>query len=967
MTSFVELMGGRPPDPVKSETRGPARVSEDAHQDDVNARANFSMIAAQRSSQAQSIEKGNTACADFGEQDADGNPKRTNIIEESDGIGNQHFDASTARVLWIETNKESHKNRSTPYRTISLKEVIAELGAPACKPKGEGPSVIWSTYVAHDARRREAQEERGQYVALVIDVDKGGPSYGEVQTVIRALFPRAMAVIYSTAGASVQLPKWRVIVPLAAPLEGKLFEDIQDAAFRALGKLGMQCDERMSTPSQICYLPNIPPDARDANGVPLFYVNGVLPGDPLELDDHPIAIDAMRVREKREELIRQSKERKERKRLELERKIREGAATEGDRLIDVFNRSTSVEDALKAYGYTQKHGGSPDWKSKFQQSGSYATRVYDNRWHSLSGSDAREGVGERAVSGGRFGDAYDLYVHYTHHGDHSAAWREIGERIRNSLGDDFNPEQAFTGVFQDLTPAGSPEASADGGWDYIDLFSTTPAPTIKDRMLPDIIAKWSSDQTLLLRAPREFLVFCAISCCAAAIHDGIRIRVKRHGSYLQSARLWINLIGDVSASKSPALKAAKVPLEAISKRLAERKARAWAIYEQALEQHKADKRAAEKAKQPLPWPPEKPSVPGLLTNDINIEALGELLRDTPGGVLCIRDELSGWLRALEGYDKSGKDRPQYLEAYDGGFKSIHRIGRGTINVPNWGMSLLGGIQPSVMADLFQKMDMGDDGLMQRFIPVMARPASVEEDRPADQTALHAYHALVEGLYDIRPPEGSDGEDMAVEQSEEAHAVREDLEADVQALADVACDKPLKGFYGKVRGMYGRMLLTFHCIEVLGKAHPSNVHVSVETAKRVDALFRGFILPSAELFYSEMLGANTRFENARRLAEDLLAHDGEQVTKRHLQRYSTPWRNADDAQRAEMMHVLETYGWVRPIGRGRGKHDLPMAWQINPAVIADQAARRQRVLERKARDRALLVALAEKARADGGEV
>jgi hypothetical protein len=41
---------------------------------------------------------------------------------------------------------------------------------------------------------------------------------------------------------------------------------------------------------------------------------------------------------------------------------------------------------------------------------------------SLSGSDAKRGLGAKSASGGaRFGDAFDLYVHFEHGGDATAA------------------------------------------------------------------------------------------------------------------------------------------------------------------------------------------------------------------------------------------------------------------------------------------------------------------------------------------------------------------------------------------------------------------------------------------------------------------------------------------------------------------------------------------------------------------
>jgi len=105
------------------------------------------------------------------------------------------------------------------------------------------------------------------------------------------------------------------------------------------------------------------------------------------------------------------------------------------------------------------------------------------------------------------------------------------------------------------------------------------------------------------------------------------------------------------------------------------------------------------------------------TNDVTVEKLGELLRDNPHGMLVLRDELAGWLRAL---DKTGRegDREFFLEGWNGtGSYTVDRIGRGTIHIPSLTLSLFGGIQPGKLQALVASAihgGCGDDGLLQRF-------------------------------------------------------------------------------------------------------------------------------------------------------------------------------------------------------------------------------------------------------------
>ncbi len=103
------------------------------------------------------------------------------------------------------------------------------------------------------------------------------------------------------------------------------------------------------------------------------------------------------------------------------------------------------------------YGGNDNWQSPLQKGKSFATKVYDDKWYSLSSSDA--GVGQAARSGGTFGDAFDLYVHYENAGDTKAALRKLGDRQRGeaaaALWEIRNPVKAHKTI-----TAPTPEAKA---------------------------------------------------------------------------------------------------------------------------------------------------------------------------------------------------------------------------------------------------------------------------------------------------------------------------------------------------------------------------------------------------------------------------------------------------------------------------------------------------------------------------
>src|SRR5262249_57512487 len=85
--------------------------------------------------------------------------------------------------------------------------------------------------------------------------------------------------------------------------------------------------------------------------------------------------------------------------------------------------------------------------------------------------------------------------------------------------------------------------------------------------------------------------------------------------------------------------------------------------------------------------------------DTTIEAAQEVLKDSPDGVLCLQDELSGWFGSMEKYsgNRGGmKDRGFWLQAWNGGQYVLNRVGRGAGLIPNLSVSMLGGIQPDLI-------------------------------------------------------------------------------------------------------------------------------------------------------------------------------------------------------------------------------------------------------------------------------
>lgn len=512
------------------------------------------------------------------------------------------------------------------------------------------------------------------------------------------------------------------------------------------------------------------------------------------------------------------------------------------------------------------------------------------------------------------------------------------------------------GDFNDMAQAQGLEAvaatSSNDNLDPIDLFAEFPVPPIRRKMLPAAIADYAFDQGELVGVEPAMIAIPALVACAAALHDGVQLQVKRHETgWRESARLWCAVVGNPSIKKSPSIAKAISRVRKINADLAEDNQKTIAKHAAELEAYKEAKKEAKKTGEHVKAP-EQPQLHRLVVQDTTVEAMSEVLKDNPRGVLCLQDELSGWFGAMDAYSggkAGGKDRAHWLETYNGGSRTVDRVMRGSINIPNWSVCMIGGIQPDAIRRIAQNMT--DDGLMQRFMIIVGRNAK-EYDRQEDRQAHDRYRALVDHLHRIVPS------DNVVRMSEEAHCIREALSRYTGELMDYGTlPSHLVSHLGKWSGLFARLTLLFHAIECHAiSQHPTQVEVSGDTAKRVDTLMRRFLLPHALAFYTDVLGAATELEHARWIAGHILAKRLDMITKRDLMVHYKQWRGLDDWKRQKVMQVLEDMGWLVAIGDSRETRRGAHTWAVTSSVHAKFATKAAAEAEKRAQVREEMLAL-----------
>ena len=265
--------------------------------------------------------------------------------------------------------------------------------------------------------------------------------------------------------------------------------------------------------------------------------------------------------------------------------------------------------------------------------------------------------------------------------------------------------------------------------DPIDV-SLPSVPVFDYALLPEKVMPYVRDVCERMQCPPDYVAVSMMAALGAVIGRRVGIRPKKEDNWTEFANLWGMIIGRPSMKKSPAMNAGFVGLRKLEKK-------AIANWEEDHKQYQQDCVLAELRNKQIKSnlqknlindinahldlrldDPEAPRMVRYTSNNFSPEAVVEVLRHNPNGLLCYRDELIGILKTWE---KEGQEdtRSLFLQGWSGNMPyTTDRIGRGlNLHVPAVCLSVFGGTQPSVIAEFVRhavKGGVGDDGLIQRF-------------------------------------------------------------------------------------------------------------------------------------------------------------------------------------------------------------------------------------------------------------
>lgn len=797
----------------------------------------------------------------------------------------------------------SNHTQTSGFEYCTFAELLERVKAPAQLSGKDIKTVKASAPICapHNApaKTKEATLKHDQFTMLWADLDEGNQQLEAIQDKLSALGAYSYAV-YSTAKSSPNNKRWRVLINSKQAMSFELWHTLQSYLNSVLNG-----DPVALRPQQILYLPF-------KCSHTLHFETAINEAEPLDTLQGEFKTKAQDHQQKQEAKATQEA-------AKAPAKPKPEYNTPSCKLspIELFNAAYSMASLLESYGYKRigKKYIHPN-----SESGAGGVVLLDNgqNYYSHHSSDPLADSFKH--------DAFDLWTHWEHGGDTAAAIQQAannldpqGQAERRAK----HKQQALYGEFNashtDVKGGEeSPQQSAYRPFDDnppYDLFSTFELPVLPMYLIPDAIGKYCADQGELIGAdPAAMVLFC-LGIAGACIDDRLKIQVKRYDhSWTESARLWCGVIGDPSVKKSPLLSKALEPAKQVNNE--------WGRETKAL--------IAEWIKEceSTPKGEEKPPEPigkRLLFNDATVEKVGDILsKCEPRGMLSYQDELSGWLASMDAYKggAGGKDKGAWLEAYNGGAKSFDRISRGETYVENWSVSVVGGIQPSVIQTYAQTTN--HDGMLQRFILMYAQqPKTIGQDRQPNMKAQHNYSSLIKHLAKL------ESSAKPVTLSEEAHTHREYLDRKVHSLLSNHPNPHLKAALGKWGGLYARLLLVCHCCESFSnKKYPADEKVTGDTAEKVAVFMWRILLPHLLKFYNAM---DPLEDNSQDLARLILAKEWQRFTpKRDFNQQWKASRKMKPWEIDQILERLEGFNWIAPDPVARlNKNGTPSAYLVNP--------------------------------------
>jgi len=253
-----------------------------------------------------------------------------------------------------------------------------------------------------------------------------------------------------------------------------------------------------------------------------------------------------------------------------------------------------------------------------------------------------------------------------------------------------------------------------------------------------------------LGLPVEAYYLVLLCVAASLIPSQTRLEIDPRFQFAVPPILWGGLVGETGSGKTHIINTLTQPLKDLQAEYSIR-------YQHQLEGYKTALREYEKRRksEDAGDPPGRPKPVSLYASNYTMEAIGQILSDQPDrGLLVTPDELAVFLQSMDAYrGGKGADRAHWLSLYSGDALKVDRKTSDQIFVRYTSVSVVGGIQPSILQKAWQEDKNLGDGLWPRFawvrVPLVPDPDTQDGPTHNPSRLLEAVYRRLQALPPMR--------------------------------------------------------------------------------------------------------------------------------------------------------------------------------------------------------------------------
>lgn len=438
---------------------------------------------------------------------------------------------------------------------------------------------------------------------------------------------------------------------------------------------------------------------------------------------------------------------------------------------------------------------------------------------------------------------------------------------------------------------GVAEASTSAPSDRLDW---EPFPV---EFLPDPVGPFITEAAEALSTDPVLVAFPLLASVAATI--GNRRRIELWSGWREAPILWMAAVAGPGSMKSPAADKALAFIR-------QRQHDAFTAHRAAVADWEAEKREHDRARRrdaDAADLPERPVAERFLVDDVTLEALGPILQANANGVLVARDELSGWFD-FDRYSggRGGGEVARWLSCYSAGPLTVDRKLTGTLYVPNAAVSIVGTIQPRVLARVVGSKHV-DNGLLQRFL--VASPPKRMKQIPKGDVGFATVEA-VRSMFNTLSAIGlaDDGSPRVIDLEPEAAKIWNAFYQE-HAVEQFHATGPEGEMLGKAEAWAARLALVCHMISQAGSDPARGDRVRVDSMEAGIGLARWAAREWRRVFDGMRSGLAEHDDAA---LQHWIASRGGVATARDVARGLAKYRQPGAAEAA--LHRLAKSGAVR---------------------------------------------------------